>query len=38
MGDCGLTGALVGLLSGNPELKEKIKEIILAAQDIERMS
>ena len=35
MGNRGLTGALVELLTENPELKGKIKEVILAAPDID---
>ncbi len=35
MGNRGLTGAILTLLSQRPELKNKIKEIILAAPDID---
>jgi len=35
MGNRGLTGALVALMTEKPELKNKIKEIILAAPDID---
>ncbi len=35
MGNRGLTGALVELLSEQPELRSKIKEVILAAPDID---
>lgn len=35
MGNRGLTGALVELLTERPDLKEKIKEVILAAPDID---
>jgi esterase/lipase superfamily enzyme len=35
MGTRGLTGALVSLLNENPDLKPKIREIILAAPDID---